>query len=232
MGRTIFAVLVLAIACLAAVGRGQVLDPRMHHLRGGDEAEWQEFEGKTPEAKSLNFHFQAQANKDAVTLFIRQVDVKVEWNVKLNGTNIGKLFLMEYPLVHALKLPPNLLRDGDNALSIVPPKENDDILVGDFRFGKMDATLDAEVNGPCRITVTDAQGHLAALEATNGRPGVVYTATGKTSIKLPSGAYTVYASRGFEYSLARTNVTLAAGQRASIKLRIDREVQTPGLVSC
>src|SRR3954451_8153262 len=100
MGRMIlFAVL----ACAAAVARAQVLDSRMHHLRSGSEVEWEEFENKTPEAKALDFHFQAQANKDAVTLFIRQVDVKLEWNVKLNGTNVGKLFLMEYPLVHALK---------------------------------------------------------------------------------------------------------------------------------
>src|ERR1051325_2696216 len=110
MGRLILCAL---LVCAGGVARAQVLDSRMHHLRSGTEAEWQEFEGKTPEGKALDLHFQAQANKEPGTLFIRQVDVKLEWNVKLNGTNIGKLFLMEYPLVHSLKLPPKILRDGD-----------------------------------------------------------------------------------------------------------------------
>src|SRR5436309_9866842 len=181
MGRTPLRIAV-AIVCIATLAHAQVLNFHMHHLRSGNEAEWQEFADQTPEGKRLDFHFRADANKEAVTLFIRQVDVKLEWNVNLNGTNIGKLFLMEYPLVHSLKLPPNSLRDGDNMLAILPPKENDDILVGDFRVGKMDSLLDVEANGPCRITVADDRGHLAALEATNGRPGAVYTATGKASI--------------------------------------------------
>src|SRR6185369_6579470 len=78
MGRTISLAL---FACAAAVAPAQVLDSRMHHLRSGDETEWQEFEGRTPEGKSLDFHFQAQTNKEPMTLFIRQVDVKVVWNV-------------------------------------------------------------------------------------------------------------------------------------------------------
>src|SRR5258705_3688064 len=219
MGRTPLRIAV-AIGCVATLAPAQVLDSRMHHLRSGNEAEWQEFADKTPEGKRLEFRFQAELNKEAVTLFIRQQDVKIEWGVNLNGTNIGKLFLMEYPLVHSLKLPPNSLRDGDNILTVLPPKENDDILVGDFRLGKMDSVLDVQANGPCRITVADDHGHLAALEATNGRPGVVYTATGKALIKLPSGTYTVYASRGFEYGLSSTNVTLVSGQNASIRLHI------------
>ena len=203
----------------------------LHHLRSGSEAEWAEFEGKTPVGKRLDHRFNAEANKEETTLFIRQIDVKLDWNVELNGRKLGKLFLMEYPLVHTLKVPPNVLRDGENLLIILPPKENDDILVGDFRFGKMDATLDVQVNEPCRITIADAQEHLAALHATNGRPGVVYTATGKATIKVLPGDYVVYASRGFEYSLARTNVRAASGKTARVNLQIAREVQTPGLVS-
>src|SRR5437762_472026 len=145
MGRAPLRIAV-AIGCVATLAPAQVLDSRMHHLRSGNEAEWQEFADKTPEGKRLEFDFQA--------------------------------------------------------------------------------------NEPCRITVADDHGHLAALEATNGRPGVVYTASGKALIKLPSGTYTVYTSRGFEYGLSSTNVTLVSGQNASIRLHIDREVQTPGLVSC
>jgi hypothetical protein len=203
----------------------------MHHLRSGAEAEWAEFEGKMPEGKRLDFRFKGKANKEGTTLFIRQVDVKLDWFVELNGRRLGKLFLMEYPLVHSLKVPANALRDGGNVLSILPPKENDDIRVGEFHLGELESTLDVNANAPCRITVADAQGHLAALEAANGRPGVVYTATGKATIKVPSGEYTVYASRGFEYSLATTNVKVSAGETASVKLQIEREVETSGMVS-
>lgn len=208
----------------------QVLDSRMHHLRSGAEVEWAEFADKTPEGKRLDFRFQGKANAEETTLFIRQVDVKLDWIVELNGRRLGKLFLMEYPLVHALKMPANVLRTGENTLSILPPKENDDILVGEFRLGKMEAALEVQVNGPSRITVTDSQGHLAALEAPAGRPGVVYTATGKADIKLPAGEYTVYASRGFEYSLAMTNVKVAT--TAAVRLQLEREVATPGMISC
>jgi hypothetical protein len=232
MGRLLNALSIFAVALTCMPGRAQVLDAGMHHLRSGMEAEWAEFEGKTPEGKRLDFQFKGDANKEEVTLFVRQTDVKLDWNVELNGRRIGKLFLMEYPLVHSLKVPANTLRDGENTLSILPPKENDDILVGDFRFGKMDATLEVQVNSPCRITITDSKEHLAALEAANGRPGVVYTAGGKTSIKVLPGEYTVYASRGFEYSLAVTNVKVATGQTLAVNLAIEREVQTPGMVSC
>jgi len=222
----------IAFFCLTAAATAQVLDSHMHHLRSGTEAEWAEFEGSVPEGKRLDFRFASQPNKEETTLFIRQIDVKLDWNVELNGRKLGKLFLMEYPLVYSLKVPANTLRSGENVLSILPPKENDDIRVGEFRLGKMDSTLEVQVNEPSRITVADAQGDLAALSATNGRPGVVYMLPGKVSIALPPGEYTVYASRGIEYSLATTNVKLAAGESRAVSLRIEHEVQTPGLVSC
>lgn len=222
-------------SCLAALASGEVLDSRMHHLRSGAEPEWEEFAGKTPEGKRLDFKFQAEANAEDARLFIRQIDVKQDWNVELNGRKLGKLFLMEFPLVHTLKVPAKVLRTGENTLSILPPKENDDILVGEFAIdalGTARPTLEVEVNGPCRITVADQRGHLAALDAPGGRPGVVYTATGTARIQLLPGEYTVYASRGFEHSLATTNVKVAAGETKSVRLRLEREVDTAGMVSC
>jgi hypothetical protein len=46
------------------------------------------------------------------------------------------------------------------------------------------------------------------------------------------GRYTVYASRGFEYSVAQKQVTVAAGETAVVPLEIRREVPTPNLVAC
>jgi hypothetical protein len=49
---------------------------------------------------------------------------------------------------------------------------------------------------------------------------------------LPSGKYTIYVSRGFEYSVAKTELTLATGQTEKRSLTLRREVATPGFVAC
>src|SRR4051794_28276224 len=60
---------------------------------------------------------------------------------------------------------------------------------------------------PCRLTVVDESGGLAALQTEKApsiavRPGVLYTATGGADFSLPRGRYTLYATRGSEYGLA------------------------------
>src|SRR5439155_8380493 len=64
------------------------------------------------------------------------------------------------------------------------------------------------------------------------RPGVIYTATGDAKISLPAGQYTIYAGRGFEYSLDSTTVDLKPGDTAEHQFKISRVVQTSGYVSC
>ena len=49
---------------------------------------------------------------------------------------------------------------------------------------------------------------------------------------LPAGQYTLYASRGFEYSVHTQQVTLPPGRTYPLPMRIHREVPTPGLVAC
>ncbi|HET6425697.1 MAG TPA: CehA/McbA family metallohydrolase, partial [Planctomycetaceae bacterium] len=51
-------------------------------------------------------------------------------------------------------------------------------------------------------------------------------------LQLPAGQYTVYAGRGFEYSVARKEVTVAAGESLRVALEIRREVPTDGYVAC
>src|SRR5262249_2608052 len=150
----------------------------------------------------------------------QQDNVKLDWAVEVNGKKVGTLFLMEAPLVHPLTVPPGALREGLNTLSILPPKENDDIVVGQislasgpFKTVLSAATLqvqvkDAEDAGalPCRITITDEAGNLVPLIARDGqklavRPGVVYTGNGEASLGLLPGQYEVHATRGFEYGL-------------------------------
>jgi hypothetical protein len=228
-----------------------VLDKALHHLGTPGEPEWQEFARDRAEGRSLELRFRALDNLREAALLIRQRDVKLDWNVSLNGRSIGRLYLMEADLQHVLTLPAHALRDGENVLAIGPLAGQDDIIVGELKIdpgpideGQSRAVLDIQVvdldtqqDVPCRITVVDDRGSLAALAAVPRprlalRPGVAYTEDGRVSLRVGPGRYTLHATRGFEYSLASRTVTVAAGQRVPVHLTIRREVPTPGLVAC
>jgi hypothetical protein len=105
---------------------------------------------------------------------------------------------------------------------------------------------------PCRLTVADRNGSLFPFHVDNGqspnpghprstnrppsflaiRPGVVYSGTGAVRIGLPAGYYTLYASRGLEYSVRTQRLTLPPGRTYPLPLRIRREVPTGGMVAC
>src|SRR5690606_14746663 len=88
---------------------------------------------------------------------------------------------------------------------------------------------------PARITILNEQGALQTVQTEGSptlavRPGTVYTADGRARITLPAGTYTIYAGRGFEYSLASAAVTVADRQTIEQSLTIRREVPTEGYV--
>ena len=244
--------LICAAALCAAEGSVHLrqLDSGSHHLGFAGEPEWQEFEGTTPEARSLGIKFAAHANARPATLLIRQRDVKLQWPVLLNGRRMGWLELNEYPLVAAIPLPAASLRDGDNTLSILSPETADDIVVSDVRLDSRppeealhESTVRVRVTQqdgsavPCRLTVVDAQGSLAPIHASPGqllavRTGVVYTGDGRAELGLPAGDYTIYATRGFEYGVDARKLSVAADSSVDVALRINREVPTPGLIAC
>ena len=236
------------VAACAEAAEPVIIDSARYHLRSGSVAEWQEFEGKKPHGTNLTSRFQARRNSQEATLLIRQYNVKLEWPVQINGQKLGVLFLMEDPLVSTYRVPAGLLKNGENVLSIVSPKENDDIEIGGFGLvmepleRACNAAVEARVTEagqavPCRITIVNTNGELAALhvlanKSVAARPGVVYTGTGSARIQLLPGTYTVLASRGPEYSVATQLVSVAKGQAERITLAISREVTTPSLVSC
>jgi len=233
------------------------LNARRLHLGTTDVPEWEEFAAHTPDARRLDLRFNARTNVREVTLFIRQDDVRQDWAVELNGRRLGKLFLMEADLVHALAVPAGTLREGENLLSVVPPGENDDIILREIMLDARpmgealrEATVAVSVTDvvehkplPCRLTIVDEHGALAALLAlTNApdsralfvaaRPGVVYTGDGEARVGLRAGDYTVFASRGFEYSVATQRLHVATAEVRRLALQLRREVPTTGLVSC
>src|SRR5690349_16494905 len=117
----------------AARAEAWVLSNERTHLRSGSVTEWEEF-ATSPAGRRFDHHFTAQPNPAEVTLFIRKDDVRQDWLVELNGQRLGQLFLMEADLVHTLAIPARTLKAGENVLSIVPPRENDDIVLLDLQI--------------------------------------------------------------------------------------------------
>jgi len=251
----IFAALLLgALANRPATGARLVLNTQRLHLGNPDAPEWEWFAARPPDARRLDLRFSARPNDREATLFIRQDDVRQDWFVELNGWRLGKLFLMEADLVHAIAIGPGTLRDGENVLSLLPPRENDDIVIQQVEIverplneavseGALAVTVtntDDRSPLPCRLTVVDAHGALAPLLGLTippalpiaVRPGVVYCGDGHARIGLPAGDYTVFASRGFEWSVATQQVNVVSGRLAQLSFSLRREVATPGLVSC
>ena len=210
------------------------------HL-GGEVHEWAYFEGRTPQGTDLRLKFQGTRNDREHTLVIRQDDVKQDWSVALNGKRLGQLFLMEADLVQLLTIPPETIREGENELYIwsrVP----DEILIhslaiiDDSKTNVLSTGLRVTVKGadgaplPARITILDENGSLAAMGNPGDtnvavRPGIAYTPNGTATLTLRPGKYTVFATRGPEYSLAREELMVGEND-ASVELTLNREVNT------
>ncbi|MBT5691700.1 MAG: CehA/McbA family metallohydrolase [Opitutae bacterium] len=220
------------------------------HLGTSGVPEWREFASKTPLGMNLKHVFQAQAFIGAGTLLIWQDDVKSGgWQVRLNGRGLGRLLTYESKVVHSLEVPPGTIKDGLNTFEILGPKMIDDVVLhravllpgmaADV-FGKASLEIsvkEGDQSVPCRITITDTDGFLAPLYVAADRnlairPGVVYTLSGKVRAGLLPGRYKIYATRGFEYSMASEEVEVKAGSKGKVTLRIKREVPMPGYVSC
>ena len=238
----------LLLCFVAEVNSQQVLDSMMHLVRNGTQPEWEEFYNKTPLAE-LAIEFQSQENITEQTLELRQYDVKEKWQVILNDNKLGNLVSDMNDMKIYLVVPPRLLHTGINTLRILPlTKVADDIEVGEVVLHQRtqmevlhEASLELEVADkknnsiPCKITITDAAGVLQTVAATPQkelavRPGNIYSLNGRISLGLPAGDYTIYAGRGFEYSVDSTRISIKAGEQIQRKLSIVQEVPTEGWV--
>jgi hypothetical protein len=212
--------------------------------------EWASFLAEGADSE-LNLKFASLNPRNQATLRLRQYDVRQPWLVQLNDSSIGRLRIDENDLAVYLSIPPGLLQGDRNTLKIV--QEND--VVDDIRVGEIvlydrpldqllaesavEVTLRDAATGdalPGRITVVNEAGALQQLGAASNerlavRPGIVYTSDGTAAFGLPAGDYTLYAGRGFEYSLDSVRVTLNEGDRVRQTMTIRREVPTPGYVS-
>ena len=247
--------LLLVIATLlgssAVAADPQLIESKLIHLRSRPEPEWSGFSEVSPTQWKVTFS--ASKNSSEFSLFLRQQDVKQAWAVSVNSKRIGELYRDENDMVTGLAIPAETLKDGDNVLLIEatsPKTPTDDIRVGSLRLYSQplkevlsSATLDITVTSnthdplPCRITVVNADGSMMTLGTVSNdelaiRPGTIYSSTGRAIVRLPVGQYTVYAGRGFEYSIAEAGFTVKNGETHRQNLAIRREVATPGYVAC
>src|SRR5262245_26878863 len=224
-----------------ALAQSRVIEPRMVHLRSGEAREWSGFPEEA-EAAHLEVRFAAEKNAGEWTLRLRQQDVKQAWRVTLNGQPLGSLVTDENDQLLYLPIAAGRLIDGENVLRIESPARgaaSDDIRVGQMSIDKRpvsevlrEATVegrvidsDKQVSLPARITIVNEDGALQPVGAASDgrlavRSGVVYTADGHTQFGLPAGKYTIYAGRGFEYSLAQASVELQADETGQRTLAI------------
>jgi hypothetical protein len=218
------------------------------HLGMAGRPEWDSFSGSVPSGEALTVTFEARPNDGEYSLLIHQADVKQEWRVEINGAQVGSLVRMEADLVQVLAVPSATLRAGSNTLRISSSTPTDDVLIGTVRLEPvppsqlLTSRLHVRVTGtdeqplPARITIVDAIGALTPLVARPGgnvavRPGVVYVAGEPVQVDLLPGTYRVRATRGPEYGMDETTVTVRAGDTAAVALRLRREVATPGWVA-
>lgn len=244
-------VLLLCGLILTSVVKGERRDlfPKMAHLRSGSEREWSDFPADA-QGRGLVVPFESEANSQPWTIVLRRIDVKEGWQAKLNGRLLGRLFSDENDMQEVWEVPARGIRAGKNVFELEATSDrNDDIRVGELWldtrprsevFSQAKVRLSAtDVHGeaiPCRFTIVNSKGTLAALGAESNdqlavRSGVVYSLNGQAEIGLAPGDYTVYCGRGFEYSLGKRQLQIKSGDNTQLAFQLRREVETPGLVA-
>jgi hypothetical protein len=124
--------------------------------------------------------------------------------------------------------------DANGSLATLGAAKISAAVTGDGTAGNAatgDGTIGIRTNGEA-VRDDGAGRRIEVTPRSAVRPGTVYSSTGRVTIGLPAGQYTIYAGRGFEYSIAQCAVSLAAGATVKETLSIRREVPTSGYVAC
>ncbi|MBL8829690.1 MAG: CehA/McbA family metallohydrolase [Planctomycetaceae bacterium] len=222
----------------------------LKHLRNAEPREWNEFPEQAA-GREWTAEFELSEKFRPQTLRVRHRDLKQLWRIRIDEHEIARLPRDENAMVTFWPLPTDKLAPGKHTLKISSTdKAADDIWIGDVTLddrpqaevlaeGKIDITVVDQAGQPipARITIVDEHGSLMTTSAVSNdtlavRPGVLYTATGRAPFGVPRGRYTIYAGRGFEYSLAQAQVQITAGDVKEVRLSLTREVDTAGWVAC
>lgn len=239
---------VLVFAAQFVYAQSLPVTVQMHHLRNGATREWSTFPVAADTELKVNFSLEDATSWQ--TIIIRQKDVRQDWKIAINGRNIGQLVNDEKDLTIYFNIPSNVLVDGANTLRVSTSSTvTDDIRIGDISINKkpvssLTATaqlnvvvVEGQTQVPAKITILNDRRSMVLLSPGSNtehvaiRPGCVYTLTGEAGFGLPSGIYTIFATRGFEYSVDSAKIELKEGDSKSLRLSISREVDTRGWIS-
>lgn len=232
----------------------RVLTSRFHHLGDDSCPDWEDTTVE-PEGLRLELAFDAASRDDESVLELETFHVHARWSVLLNGVELAQLPRVVERAVQRFPVPAGRLLDGRNTLLVDlldrPSGNKDDICVGHARLhlrtlrevedlhpvrisvrerGRPDEEL------PARLTLVDDAGQLApiflaARETTAIRDGIAYTKTGDLHLELRRGTYTVYASKGTEWSRARAPLQVGESELVELALELERQVDTAGYVA-
>ncbi|QDU11476.1 CehA/McbA family metallohydrolase [Gimesia aquarii] len=247
--------LILLAACgitnitgtLEAAEKSIVIDRESHEIKG---------------KLSYQKTFSARNNPTEFTLLLEQDLEKQSsggyWIVNLNGNTLGRLEA-HTPQIGSNKkhdgfhrigfaVPPNVLKEGENTLAVTGRGQpavlrNFELHPQPLKQTLQLETISVKVNTeegqavPARITIVNHLGQLAKLynvrRPTNAvRPGILYTLGTGESFDLPPGKYTLYATRGMEWGVAKQPIVVESLKPQSHTLVISREVDTTGFVAC
>ncbi|MFT7463889.1 MAG: hypothetical protein ACI9EF_002237 [Pseudohongiellaceae bacterium] len=225
-----------------------VIDSSFHHLGDSATPEWAEAAAE-PTAGGLEWSFDAGSYAGERVLAVWERNVNDPWTLTLNGDVFGTLSAHEDQREVFYPVPAKMLRDGENFLRLVPSTTTDDITIGDVRLHNqslrelLDLTAvtitvsDAESGQPlpARITLRTMAGetprlHYGEEHGAALRPGLVYTADGEARFELPRGEYDVWASRGTEWSVARSRITVGE-TGATLALELLHELKLDHMVA-
>lgn len=227
----------------------RVLDPALHHLGERPEPTWTDTT-VDPEPAPLVVAFDAEANATEWLLYFACRDVDHDCWLELNGVRLARLQRGKLADQRVI-VPAGTIATGRNELRIVTADPKDDFAVGRFRLlgkslrevlalGAVDVLVTDAADGsplPARLTLVGANGapvelFYADARSTAVRPGIAYTANGRARLELPAGRITLWASRGMEWSAARTELEVTRGGAVHVALALAREVDTTGWIAC
>lgn len=243
------------LGTLAAEARAAelMLEPKMRHLRNAEPREWTEFPEQA-EAKELSYSFEVTETFRPQTLVVRHRDLRRDWLLTLDGQVLIRLAQGDQDATTFWPLDAGRFKPGKHELKIsCKDKAADDVMIGELRLDTRtkaemlgEATVDVEVVGdssesysvvpiPCRLTLVDERGSLMTMGIEPEsklaiRPGVIYTLDGRAKFTVPAGKYVLYASRGFEYSIAETKLELKSGDVARPGLTLKNEAGFDSIV--
>lgn len=247
--------LLLLVACgtgnlttsLEAAEKSIVIDRESHEIKG-----------KTTYQKT----FTAPANpSEFALLFEQKLDKQSSggyWYVQINGKQLGRLEA-HVPQIDmdenhdgfhhiGFAIPAGVLKQGENTLTIngrgqpavlrnlvLEPRSLQEALQLEAVTVKVNTPAGQPV--PARITVVNEHGQLAKLfnasqPANAVRPGILYTLGTGDTFELTPGKYTLYATRGMEWSAATQPIVVKQDQPQSFTLVITHEVDTTGFIAC